>query len=134
MTTRSTTPRKTKPRTIAAVKSDSPQVQATLAALDVETPAEPFVYGTKAGKRVVFPDPGLMPWEEAEEFLLDIAGRGKANGNREILVKWVGEDGMKAIDAEKLNRYQFVELLGQVQQHYASFFGADSGEDDASES
>lgn len=128
MTTRSATPRT--PRAAA----DSPTVHATLAALDSETPATPYVYGTKAGKRVVFPDPGLMPWEEAEEFLLDIAGRGKANGNREILIKWVGEAGMKALDAEKLNRYQFVEMLGRVQKHYSSFFGVTSGEDDASES
>lgn len=113
--------------------SDTPTITRTLASLEVEAAPEQYVWGTKAGKRVVFPDPGEMDAWEAEEFLKDLSGRGVSTSSREALTKWVGEAGVKALDAEKFTYRQFLALMNDVQNHYKSFFG-DPGESPASES
>jgi len=113
-----------------AADRDKPNVH-TLASLDVETGAEPYVYMTKARKRVTFPDPGEMDAFEAEEMLISFGDPQITS--KEMLQRWLSETDFKALGAEKLTFYQMLALIADVQKHYEAIFGK-PGESPASES
>lgn len=119
--------------TTTTTDRDKPVISATLASLDVEAAPAAFVYGTKSGKRITFPDPGEMDWEQAEQFMLDISGNGGPVSNAEALEKWIGKAGLDALREDHLTLRQFMALMAKVQGHYASAFGT-PGESVASES
>lgn len=108
--------------------TDKPTIHATLKDLDQEVRPAPFTYMTKANKRVVFPDPGEMGWEEADQFTRDLNGAMPA---RTFLIKYLGEKGFEALEAEKFTGYQMTNFMTRVIKHYKEFLGA-PGEDNAS--
>lgn len=101
-------------------KSDTPKVHSSFKSLESEHAPEPFVYMTKAGHRVVFPDPGEMDFEEAERWLLDMARMT----NNEGLKKWLAAEDYDALRADGLNLRQLMKLSEKVQGHYHDIFGA----------
>lgn len=111
------------------VDKDKPTIHATLKALDTEGKPEPFVYGTKTGKRVTFPDLFDMDWEEGERFLLDM----QTESNGEVLSKWLPKEDYENLQAEKLSLRQLGILLNTVMEHYEGSIGT-SGKERASKS
>lgn len=109
--------------------TDKPKVHSTAKDVEPDATPEPFVYMTKANKRVTFPDIFDMEWEEAETFLLDM----EHERNSVILKKWLSEKDLEALKAEKLTLRSMGTLLTKVMAHYEAFMGA-PGEDTASES
>jgi len=103
---------------------DSPTIHLSAADLDKEAGSdqapEPYVYRTRTGKRVTFPDPYEMGFEEAEKFLDEIQAFGNS---ADSLKRWVGLDGLDAIRKDKLTLRQMLLLVERVQQHYLSFMG-----------
>jgi len=104
---------------------DKPTIHASAAQLDKEIGSEnvpePFVYRTKTGKRIPFPDPYGMEWEQAEEF---IGKLDKFGNSKDALLEWVGTDGYEAIKADHLTLRQMLQLVTNVQQHYTAFMGS----------
>lgn len=98
-------------------------------ALVSEHDPKPYVYTTKAGVDVTFPDPGELDWEEAEEWLEDMMRLKNSEG----LTKWLEEDEYEALRQEGLTLRQMVKLMAIVQRHYGDIFG-DLGEGPASRS
>ena len=117
------------------VDRDKPTIHASAAMLDKEigsdSIAEPFVYRTKTGKRVAFPDQYGMEWEQAEEFISKLDSFGNS---KDALLEWVGTDGYEAIKADRLSLRQMLQLVTNVQQHYTAFMGSpgESGSSDGS--
>lgn len=107
--------------------ADKPKIHATLADLETEGKPEAFVFATKAGKRVTFPDPFEMGWEEGEEFLEDLQKRSA----KLTLSKWLSEKDYELLRAEGLSVRKLGILLEMVLSHYQGAVG-DSGEGDAS--
>lgn len=85
---------------------------------------EPFVYTTKASKRVTFPDVFDMEAEEAENFLREM---GTNPWNTEVLQKWLPAKDYAALKADRLTLRQLSVLFERVQAHYEGRLG-DSGE------
>lgn len=108
--------------------ADKPKVHATLADLETEGRPEAFVFATKAGKRVTFPDPFEMDWEEGEKFLEDLQKRSAVA----TLTAWLSEKDYATLRTEKLSVRKLGILLEMVLHHYQGVVG-DSGEDSASE-
>lgn len=106
--------------------SDKPKVHATLASLDVEADPEPFVWGTKSGKRVTFPDPGAMDAFEVEDFLADFTELGR--NNTVVMKKWLSEKDFEALREDRLTLRQFTALMKAVLAHYSDIFGPVPGE------
>lgn len=107
--------------------NDSPTVHASAAKLDQQGTPEAFVYMTKAGHRITWPDPLDMDFEDAEEFLDDLNGKR----NSEVLPKWIGDDDYAALKADHLSLKKLRALLDMVVSHYQGVLG-DEGEGDAS--
>lgn len=115
---------------MATGSSDTPaKVNLTFSALDKEATPEPFVYTTKASKRVTFPDMYALEAEEGDKFLEEIAVLSDA----EFLAKWLPKTDMAALKADKLTVRQRKSLLNHVMVHYQSTMG-DMGEGPASAS
>lgn len=108
--------------------TDKPTIHASLKDLDQEVRPAPFTYMTKANKRVVFPDPGEMGWEESDQFSRDLNSSMPA---REFLIKYLGEKDFTALEAEKFNGYQMTNFMTLVLKHYKAFLGT-PGEEGAS--
>lgn len=113
-----------------AADRDKPNVH-TLASLDVEAGAEPYVYMTKARKRVTFPDPGEMDAFDAEDMLISFSDPQVTS--KEMLKRWLTETDFEALVAERLKLNQMLALIADVQRHYEAIFGK-PGESPASES
>jgi len=111
--------------------SDTPKVHATLAALTTDDAPEQFVLAVTGSKRITFPDPGEMGWDEAETFLRDLASNKVSS--KEALSRWLSPTDFKALTAEKLTYRQLRTLVTQVQRHYSDLFGT-PGESTASQS
>lgn len=106
--------------------TDTPKIHDTLDSLDSEAGAEPYVFGIK-NKRITFPDPGLMGFQEAEDFLREMSDPSKSI--TDTLERWLSEQDAKTLVAAKLNFYQMLSLLQKAQEHYEKIFGeAPSGE------
>lgn len=110
--------------------TDKPKVHFSFAELDseIENP-EPFVYTTKASKRVTFPDLFAMEAEEGEKFLMEL--QTKPDGV--ILKQWLSEKDQAALTEDKLTLRQRQTLMQRVMAYYEGTFGT-PGEDTASES
>lgn len=110
--------------------TDKPKVHFSFAELDseIENP-EPFVYTTKASKRVTFPDLFAMEADEGEKFLYDL--RTKPDG--EILKEWLSDKDRAALAEDKLTLRARTTLLQRVMAYYEGTFGT-SGEEPASAS
>lgn len=91
----------------------------SIEALVSERDPKPYVYKTQTGHEVIFPDPGELDWEEAEEWLEDMARMR----NSEALAKWLSEEDYQALREEALNLRQMAKLLLIVQRHYGDIFG-----------
>lgn len=117
-----------------SVDVDKPQIHLSAKELDKEagsgTAPESYVYLTRANKRVTFPDPYEMDFEEAEKFLAELETFGNST---DALTKWVGVEGLEAIRNDHLTLRQMLTLVERVQQHYVSFMGS-PGEDAPSSS
>ena len=117
-----------------SVDVDKPRIHLSAKELDKEagagTAPEAYVYQTRAGKRITFPDPYEMDFEQAEEFLAKIES---FSNSREALTEWVGADGFEAIQKDHLTLRQMLLLVQRVQQHYVAFMGS-PGEDAPSSS
>lgn len=110
------------------MSTDKPKVTYSFSELEAEygTP-EPFVYTTKASKRVTFPDIFDLPAEEAEKFLTDMETRNDS----ENLKAWLSGKDHEALVEDKLSLRQRKNLMFKVLNYYQGVMG-DSGEDTAS--
>lgn len=81
---------------------------------------EPFVYTTKASKRVTFPDVFDMEAKAAEDFLREMSG---SPWNTEVLERWLPEKDFKALMADRLTLRQLTTLFEHVQSHYEGQVG-----------
>lgn len=108
---------------------DKPKVDLTFSNLDDEETPRPFIYMTKANKRVTFPDLYDMEWEEGEAFLADMATKP----TRQILDKWLTAADVEALKADRLSLRNMLLLTQKVQAHYEASLGT-PGEGSASES
>jgi len=112
-----------------SVDADKPRIHLSAKELDKEAGAghapEPFGYTTRSGRRIVFPDPYEMEFEEAEEFLAKIETFGNS---KDALTEWVGKEGFEEISKDRLTLRQMLLLVQRVQQHYVAFMGT-PGED-----
>ena len=95
---------------------------------EVDVP-EPFVYMTKASKRVRFPDLYDMEASEGEEFLSQLGTRTDGA----FLKEWLPEADFEALQAEKLTLRSRMTLMRMVLAHYEVSMG-DAGEGSASAS
>lgn len=111
--------------------SDTPKIHSSLADLDAGSQAGPFRQALKGGKTIVFPDPGVMDWLEAEEFLQDIEGATSTKG---MVEKWLSPADFKKLVEAKLNLYQMKELGKKVGAHYKALFGDQGNDTGSSES
>lgn len=109
--------------------NDKPKVTATLKDLDNEIAQDPFIYMTRAGKRVVFPDPSEMDWREAEEF--GRAMRDPNSNGEKFLIKYLGKDALDDLEQDIKTYRQMSKFMELVVEHYEAFFGT-PGKDDAS--
>lgn len=100
--------------------SDTPKIHSTMNDLDSASQAGPFRQSLKGGKIIAFPDPGVMDWLEAEEFLQDIQG---AASTKVMVERWLSEADFKKLVDSKLNLYQMQELGKRVGEHYKALFG-----------
>lgn len=98
--------------------SDSPKATLTLASLDVQADVDAFTFGIKS-KIISFPNPGDMPWDEAQEFM---EGMESANASQ-LLKLWLSEEDHKILMDGKLSLRQMNALLEAVVDHYQSIFG-----------
>lgn len=102
--------------------SDNPlmnMAQSTISQAKIDNP-EPFVYVTKNGEKVTFPDPGAMEMEEAEEFLMGLATKP----DTVVLRGWLGEDQYKKFREDRLTIREKNWLLRAVHQHYSDVLGS----------
>lgn len=109
--------------------ADKPTIHASLADLDTEGKPEPYVYMTKGGKRVTFPDIFEMDWEEGDKFMSDLENKS----TRAFMSDWLPEKDFDALRAEKLTLRQMGILVQKVMAHYQGLVGG-PGEGDASKS
>jgi len=109
--------------------NDKPVTHFSFADLDNEVKPEPFVYTTKASKRVVFPDLYDKEFEEAERFFKDF--QSAEMSNTAALRKWLDEKDYENLRADRLTLRQVEVLVQRVQAHYEGTFG-NTGEGSAS--
>lgn len=93
--------------------------------------AEPFIYATKTGKYVTFPDVGAMVAESADELMHDLENSRGSMGSMGFLQKWLPTESYEAVRKDKLTVNQLNVLIGMVMQHYQQALG-DAGEGSAS--
>lgn len=113
-----------------AKTTDTPTVNFSFAKFE-DASVEPFVYMTKANKRVVFPDLYDMDADEGETLLLKMKSGEIADGA--LLAEWLPDADLKALKAERLTVRQRMQLIEAVFAHYEKYNGT-PGEDDASAS
>jgi len=100
--------------------SDKPKTHFSFSDLDnIETP-EPFVYTTKASKRVTFPDVFDMEALEAEKFLQDLSS---SQWNSDVLKKWLPESDYASLLEDRLTLRQLNTLVERVQSLYEGTLG-----------
>lgn len=110
--------------------TDKPRTHFSFSDLDkIDTP-EPFVYTTKASKRVTFPDLLNLEFEEAEKFQEELQAAG---GNAGALRKWLSEEDYERLRADRLSLRQVNNLVQKVSAHYEGAIGT-QGEETASAS
>lgn len=108
-----------------ATKDRPAKSDLSYSALTAETDApEAFVYTTKASRRVVFPDPGELPFQEAEQWLVDVQKMARST---EVFEKWLEPEDFAAFLEDKLTLREVMALSTRVQRHYGDIFG-DQGE------
>lgn len=109
--------------------TDKPKVHFSYNDLESESnDPDPFVYTTKASKRVTFPDIFDLPADEGEKFLSDM----ETLSDSEILKKWLSDKDLKALQEDKLSLRRRSVLMYKVLNYYQGVTG-DSGEDTGSE-
>lgn len=110
--------------------TDKPKINFSFSELDneVENP-DPFVYTTKASKRVTFPDLYGMDADEGEKFLWEL--RTKPDGV--VIKKWLSADDQANLAEDKLSLRQRTTLLQHVMAYYEGTMGT-PGEGPASAS
>ncbi len=91
----------------------------TLSTLSTPDQPKPYVYVTKRGEKVEFPNPGLMELEEAEEFLSSLSTESDSS----VIRKWVSEENYDKIRADKMNLLQKNALFADIFKHYKDIFG-----------
>lgn len=113
---------------MASTKTDRPKTNLSFADLDREIDApEPYVYTTKASKRVTFPDIFAMEADEAERMLLEI----QTLPDGEFLKRWLAEEDLAKLAEDKLTLRHRAMLVQNVMAYYEGTLG-NQGEDDAS--
>lgn len=107
-------------------------VTLTFKALESQVPqAEPFIYATKTGKRITFPDIGAMEAEAADEMMHDLEATSGTMGGMAFVQKWLPKGDYEALRKDKLTVNQLAQLVGMVMRHYQAAVG-DAGEGSAS--
>lgn len=112
------------------VDKDKPTVNFSYSQFEDSAP-EPYVYVTKANKRVTFPDIFAMEAEEAEQFLMDF--NNTTVPDSVALQKWLSKTDYDALKADKLSLRFRSQLLESVMNYYERSFGS-SGEESTSAS
>jgi hypothetical protein len=95
-------------------------ITASFADLEAEAKAEPFVYKTKAGVAIEFPDPFDMEFSEAEKFLSELVNMTDSEA---ALAKWLSEEDLATLLADKLTLRQMLGLINRVHAHYEAVLG-----------
>lgn len=102
--------------------SDKPSApNLTFATLDKQESPTPFVYATKTGARVTFPDIFGLEFEEAEQFLSDIQ---RTTDNSVVLRKWLSPADYEKLRKDRLTLRQLVTLVESAQAHYEASVGS----------
>lgn len=109
---------------------DTPKVNFSFSQFE-DTAPEPFVYMTKANKRVTFPDIFDEEAEVAEKFLMDM--RDPNRSDTENLKQWLTEKDYEALQADRLTMRHRQQLIVSAIAHYEKSWGT-PGEDSASAS
>ena len=102
--------------------SDTIKVNASLASLDAQAEATPFVFGISKNKRITFPHPSDMSLEAAEA-LADILNSDGAKKASTVFERWLSAADYAALVAEKLTVRQANALAQLVTEHYQDVFG-----------
>lgn len=108
---------------------DKPTVHSTTSSLDADAKVEPYVHATRGGKRITFPDPFEMEFEEAEEFMASLEGVKSS----EVLRRWLSDGEYDLLKDDHLTLRQMMVLTQKVQAHYEAWLG-DQGNGGASAS
>lgn len=112
------------------MSNDKPQINLTFSKLDAEIDApSPFVYTTKASKRVTFPDLYAMEASEGEQVMKDM----RTKTDSAFLQQWLSDDDHAALMEDKLTFRHRRFMMKQVIAYYEASMG-DEGEETASES
>lgn len=108
--------------------TDKPKTHLSFNDIDREIDApEPFVYTTKASKRVTFPDIFAMEADEAEQMMAEM----ESMPDSKFLAKWLGEEDLAKLAADKLSLRHRAMLMQRVMAYYEGTLG-DQGEGTAS--
>lgn len=110
--------------------SDKPTIHATLDDIEAEGKPEAFVFATKQGKRVTFPDVFAMDWIEGEKFLDDLSGD---KSNSEVMKRWLSDKDYQTLRDAGISLRGMGVLIQRVMNHYQGVVGT-PGEGDASKS
>lgn len=98
----------------------------TLELLDEEPRVEPFIYVSKTGEEIVFPDPLDLAPSETEQFLRDceLILEGRFVEATAMLQRWCGEHGANVILVDDKPSYrQLVAVLNMIATHYQTSLG-----------
>lgn len=108
--------------------NDKPKTNLSFNDLDREIDApEPFVYTTKASKRVTFPDIFAMDADEAEQLMSEL----ETMPDGKFLKKWLSEEDLERLAEDKLTLRHRAMLMQRVMAYYEGSLGA-QGEGSAS--
>ena len=110
--------------------SDTPTIHAVLSQIETAASPEPFTLALSDNRRIAFPDPGDMRWEEAEQLLVDLSTPGRG---RMVFRRWLSEADYDALMSEAITLKQMTALMDKLQAHYSAIFGQ-PGESPASPS
>jgi hypothetical protein len=105
-------------------KNDHPNVKVSVSLSSLESEAEygeAFTVALSNNKVISFPNPGEMPFDEAEEFM-----QGAEGGQRstDVLKRWLSEEDYALLMAEKPSLLVMMALMDKVSSHYEAIFGS----------
>lgn len=102
--------------------SDKIKINDSLSSLEISASAEPYRFGLPGSKVITFPDPGEMPWDQAEEFLAGLSAPDAKIS--EIMEKWLSDEDYQTLKDAKLSLRQMIALAQKVTKHYEAVLGA----------
>lgn len=91
----------------------------TLSRMSLSDVPEPYVYVTRKGEQVEFPNPADMDMIAGEKFLREMASKPDSV----VLLEWLGKDGYNKVLDDKWTLREKAFVLDEVYSHYQEIFG-----------